>query len=161
MTEGKHVKRRGGINSRVVCITESQVLEELKVKKEKKKLDEQLKAERKMERERKKLEKEEKKKEKARQRIEKKKPRQAQKKGTATAPTLESGMSELTLNDTESELDASEDEAICPKCGTSSLESNDLWVACDGGCEKWFDFKCTGIKSIKQIPELFICENCL
>ena len=50
-------------------------------------------------------------------------------------------MSELSLNDTESELDASEDEAICPKCGTSSLESNDLWVACDGGCEKWFDFK--------------------
>lgn len=63
-------------------------------------------------------------------------------------------MSELSLNDTESELDASEDEAICPKCGTSSLESNDLWVACDGGCEKWFDFKCSGIKSIKQIPEL-------
>lgn len=72
LPEGKHFKRRGGINSRVVCITESQVLEELKAKKEKKKFDEQLKAERKMERERKKLEKEEKKKEKARQRIEKK-----------------------------------------------------------------------------------------
>ena len=74
-----------------------------------------------MKREKKKLEKEEEeRKSKAKNRL-----RQAQKKGNAMAPTLESGMSEVTLNDTESEMDASEDEAICPKCGTSSL-SNDL-----------------------------------
>lgn len=97
LTEGQHVKRRGGINSRVVS---HRFLEQLNAKKEKKKLDEQLKAERKMEREKRKLEKEEKK-EKARERIEKKKLRQAQKKGSAMAPTLESGMSEVTLNDTE------------------------------------------------------------
>ena len=56
LPEWKHVKRRG-INSRVVCITESQVLDDLKAKKEKKKLNEQLKAERNMEQGRKKLEK--------------------------------------------------------------------------------------------------------
>uniref|UniRef100_A0A1X7TFC6 DDE-1 domain-containing protein n=1 Tax=Amphimedon queenslandica TaxID=400682 RepID=A0A1X7TFC6_AMPQE len=167
LPEAKRVTRRGGLNSRAICITESQVLEEMKAKEERKKLNEQLKAERKIERERKKIEKEEMKKEKARQRQEKqgqKGARSERRKGTAKTPEeakLECLVSELKLDDSGQETDASDDEAICPKCGISSLESNDLWIACDGGCEKWFDFKCTGVKSKKCIPEIFICENCL
>uniref|UniRef100_A0A1X7UV51 Uncharacterized protein n=1 Tax=Amphimedon queenslandica TaxID=400682 RepID=A0A1X7UV51_AMPQE len=67
LLEVKRVTRRGGLNSRAICITDSQVLEEMKAKEDRKKLNEQLKAERKTEKERKKIEKKMKK-EKVRQR---------------------------------------------------------------------------------------------
>ncbi len=58
-------KQKSGINTRSICITESSVLSEMKLKKTKKELDAQLKLKKKEEREKKKLESERIKKEKA------------------------------------------------------------------------------------------------
>ncbi len=52
----------------------------------------------------------------------------------------------------EGNLDLSDEDAICPKCGISSTDVDDLWISCDT-CGKWFDFKC---KSRKRIPEFFL-----
>ena len=153
-------KRKGGLNAKAICITESHVLEEMKTKEDEKKINEQLKAERKIERERKRLEREEMKKEKAQQRKEKQKGlKRRRKAGTKTQEEddLEREMSSLMLDE---ESDGTDDGAICPKCGASSLESDDLWIACDGGCDRWFDFKCTKIRSKRRLPEHFICEDC-
>ena len=51
---------------------------------------------------------------------------------------------------------------LCPKCGLSYLadkDENNVWVECEG-CEKWFDFKCTNIRSKRHLPGTFICEDC-
>ena len=60
--------RRGGVNGRAICISEPHVLEEMKLKEERKKADEQMKLEKKAEWERKKLEREETRKEKEQRR---------------------------------------------------------------------------------------------
>ena len=53
----------------------------------------------------------------------------------------------------------SEDDAICPKCGLSYLaDVGNLWVEC-GSCGRWFDFKCTIIKSKRRIPDSYCCED--
>lgn len=50
------------------------------------------------------------------------------------------------MNDDVDEDDDDDDDAICPKCGISANDTNDHWVACDGGCKQWYDFKCTNIR---------------
>ena len=51
------------------------------------------------------------------------------------------------------------DDAICPTCGIYYSADDDLWVECDG-CGKWFDFKCTKIKSRRCIPKSYYCDLC-
>ena len=60
----------------------------------------------------------------------------------------------LTLE--ESDVDS--DDAVCPKCGLAySVDEGNLWVCCDK-CSKWYDFKCTKLKSKRHIPDIFFCD---
>ena len=143
-------RRRGGVNSKAVCVTELEFIEDIKSKEEKKKADEELKFEKKKERESKKAERE--KKLEAQQ---KKKKKEQSKMEKLKLKDIESQMSAIKL-DEESDED---DEAICPSCGIVSTAVDDLWVQCDT-CEEWYDFKCTSIKSKRSIPDVYICQSC-
>ena len=65
----------------------------------------------------------------------------------------------LELVDVQDTVD-NEEDAICPKCGLSYLvDVGNLWVECEG-CGKWYDFKCTKIKSKRRMPDPYFCEDC-
>ena len=129
----------------------------MKLKEERKKADEQMKLEKKAEWERKKLERGEMRKEKEQRRKKKQLEKQEQQRGKAKKGRnkkqeerdLESEISALKLDKAS---DRTDDNAICPKCGVLFVDIDDLWIACDGGCEQWFDFKCTKIQSKKMSP---------
>ena len=63
------------------------------------------------------------------------------------------------LEDSLAALDIS-DEGICPSCGISSTEVDDLWMLCDA-FNRQYDFKCTKIKSKNRIPDTYYCTECL
>ena len=143
-------RRIRGVNSKAVCVTELEFIEEIKSKEEKKKADVELKFEKKKERESKKAERDE------------------EVRGTAKEEKKEqSKMEKLKLKDIESQmsvvkLDQESDEddvAICFSCGIVSTAVDDLWAQCDT-CEEWYDFKCTSIKSKRSIPDVYICQSC-
>ena len=115
------------------------------------------KRERKRVREEKKAEKERLKKEKE----QKKKQKAKAKKAKQPVEDLETVLEGLTLDDGTAGDDATEDEAICPKCAKlySSDTENELWICCDK-CYQWYDFKCTKLRSIKRLPHTYICDLC-
>ncbi len=147
-------KRKPGVNTgRTVCLTDTPVFSGLKDKEKEKQEKEQEKLEKKRIREEKKAEKE-----KLKGRADKrKKPNKAAKEAVSTTTELEITIEKLNL-DTSS---TSEDEAICPSCGKmfSTDSSDEMWVCCDK-CSRWYDFRCTKLRSKKRIPEKYICQSC-
>ena len=151
-------KRRRAINSRAKCLTDNEVLEDLKAREEEKVRKEEELRVRKQERQRKK---EEKLKEKAR-----KKPTQKKKQPCKTKITTRRKMKELSeqlqrlsiqvTDETESGDESS--EAECPNCGLAYGEDDSVWIQCDS-CGLWWDLKCTEIDD-KNIPDIFICKKC-
>ena len=55
--------------------------------------------------------------------------------------------------------DDSGSDAECPICCKTykSDDENSLWVSCDG-CDRWFDFKCTGLVDGNKMPKEFLCS---
>ncbi len=51
------------------------------------------------------------------------------------------------------------DDAICPTCGKVYSEDSDLWVCCDE-CVRWYDFKCTKLRSRSRLPDSYVCDLC-
>lgn len=186
--EAPKKRKKPAINSKAVCITDSEVLQELK-EKEKKKLEEkELMIAKKRENEEKKREREEKKQmrqkaieerkrerdeirklkerekeEKARVRAEKKRQKKGKGKGkddfeeTTDRDYVETVFSKMSLED-----DELSDDAVCPKCGLAYANDDDesgLWICCDT-CDRWFDLKCTNIRSKRRVPNTYICEEC-
>ena len=160
-------KRKPALNSKAVCITEDEILEELKKK-------EYEKTELEKEKEAKKMERIEKKEEKQllteqRKREKEQKQNQKRKEGRKTRPVRKANeekvsrasmqiVEEFTELQLSSASEAESDNAICPKCGAAYAESQGLWVCCDG-CDRWFDVECTTIKK-KKLPEVYFCEDC-
>ena len=38
-------------------------------------------------------------------------------------------------------------------------DENSLWVSCNG-CDRWLDFKSTGLVDGKKMPKEFLCADC-
>ena len=168
-------KRKQGMNSHAVCITDDDVLDQLKLKETEKEDKERAKEQKMLEREEKKREKEEKKREreekkkaKVREREEKKKEKVREKeekeeREVRRKDTRKRYEEDSSVKDIENALDdmtlSVEDEAICPKCGALYSADGGLWICCDE-CDKWYDLKCTGIKSNKAVPNIYICDIC-
>ena len=59
-------------------------------------------------------------------------------------------------SDTNDNSQSVEDEDI----ELSSIQMMmDFWIGCDG-CNDWFDFKSTNIKSKKHVPDEYYSEKC-
>ena len=160
-------KRKPAINKKTVCITDDDVLEELRVKETEKKEAEEKKRMKQIEKEQKRKQREEKKREeKKREEEEKKKKRATEKELRKTKEQLRAidkvtAIGEL-LEELELSSDTSNDEsdAVCPMCGRVYSDDNGIWICCDG-CNSWFDIKCTNIRSRRNIPDTYLCENCM
>ena len=114
---------RTGLNSKAICITEEAVLEELKVKEQKKEEEkEKMKEKQREKRFEKKMMKEERKKHNAAQ----VKKTSGKKKDFSKECGIEGDLELLDLSDDD-------EEAICPKCGISSTDVDDLWILCESG----------------------------
>ena len=182
-------KRKAALNRNAVCITDTEVLKEMKAKEAEKLEAEQEKAKRKLEKEKKKQErelnratkkeqrmkeKEEKARDKEQRRIEseqKRRDKQQGKAGTSrrkTKRTYEVDL--LTSDDDEStdliqkmldvHFDESEaEDTLCPKCGMIYGDDSNELWICCDGCNVWFNIQCTNV-SEKRIPETFFCEQC-
>ena len=162
-------KRKPGFNSKTVCLTDYDVVEELEANAQEKLIKEQEKNDRRIERDRKKKERAQKKQEmerrkKERERIralkkkeaEKKKEEKLKKKGQKKkkAPHDEDIIRKLKSLTISSE---SESEAECPKCGLIYGEDEGMtWICCDR-CNTWFDLECAGCYK-KDIPDEFVCD---
>lgn len=173
-------KRKPGVNTKAVCLTDADVVKTLEAEAEEKLLKEQEQNTRRIERERKKKEREQKKLEAERKKKEKKCMREAKKqeaekrareqrrrqqterqpKGTRTTrATARSG--DLGLCGDFDKLVISSDtesEAECPKCGLVYGDDEATWICCDR-CNTWYDVECAGV-SENEIPDDYICEDC-
>ena len=162
-------KRRQAINSKARCITDIDVLQELKTKEQEKVRLEEEKRMRKLERQRKK---EAKLKEKQCKRSTRKTKAVETKhsgaymttrscKSKSDKPILEQLQSLSLADDSETSQSESgtESEAECPKCGLVYGEDNSVWIQCDS-CGLWWDLKCSGVDDADDIPDMFNCEKC-
>ena len=148
-------KRKKGLNTKALCITDTQVLEELQ-EKEKERKEEKKKA-RQLEREHRKLEKLRKDEEK---KVHKKTvPRKKLVKPPTKDKTdnLNDQLQFLSIDDTGGE----ESEAECPACGLvyGCPDDNEVWICCDC-CGQWWDIRCTEISDEENIPDTFVCSGC-
>jgi hypothetical protein len=153
-------KRKQAINSKAVCITDSPVLQGLIEIKQKAAEEKQLLAA-------KKLEKDKKKQEKVKE-IEKKKgetedknnppKRGKQKRGRRRVEKQKNR--EVPESDNEDGVvdNGEVDDAMCPKCGKSYKDDDNLWICCDG-CNRWFDVQCTKVNKT-ELPENYYCDEC-
>lgn len=160
----KH-KSKSSINKRAICITELEVLKELKDKEAAKLEKEQEKQSKKLEREAKKQEreraKEEKKLERERTRIRKEKEREEKNLGRHPRKTQSRNklkdVEELVGNFEQLIVTHDSDDGECAGCGRSFTDEC-CWVCCDN-CDKWYDIDCQNILK-ENIPEFFFCTNC-
>lgn len=174
--ERKSVRRKKtGLNSnKTICITDNEVLDELKLK-------ESMKADAEKEKERKKFEREQKRKDREEKKLERERLKEEKRRAKGEGKSLKRGrvskrlknkrgveasegsesesslvcpLTEMKLGDSSSS--EAESDAVCPKCGQVYSESGGVWVNCDK-CNQWFDLKCTNLKN----PEFFYCEDCV
>ena len=175
-------RRRKGINSMAVHITDSGFLNDLKEKDEEKKAKETEKQAKKEERERKRVEREKNKAERAKKKAERERERMDHKQRKAECKeaaaegkkgrkgkdqSMQAEMQRLFLaNECSSDLESSsessaESDAECPGCGLTYLDddTHSVWVSCDV-CGVWRDFKCTGLKNPNRVPKKYVCPDC-
>ena len=72
------------------------------------------------------------------------------------------GPEDVEVEELLSELavDGNESDAECPKCGLLySADEENLWVCCDR-CSLWYDFKCTKLRSRRNLPATYVCDLC-
>lgn len=154
-------KRKAALNKNAICLTDEEVLEGL-VKKEKEKISATEKREaRKLKREKKREERERKKKaaqesKKKTAKCSKKTAKNQDERVLRKRGQKEEGLhAELAAINLSEESSEGESDATCPKCGLTYSESDgSLWIYCDG-CSSWFDFKYTGLKNKRKIPDLY------
>ena len=151
-------KRRQAVNAKATCITDAEVLEELKHQKEEKEARAEEKRIRKLEREKKKRGKKPSKRQ-AKANGDEKVEARVTRSRSANVEMLEDIISNLDINETEESGD--ESEAECPGCGLvyGSTEDNEKWVQCDV-CGAWWDLKCTCVDEENVEETRFVCANC-
>ena len=169
-------RRKPALNSKTVCITDIEVLDELKAQELEKAEVEAVKKVKQLEREQKRLRKEENRKAKEKQKkikgkqslkssqtkpvSKKSKPKTAlRKQATRKGRSLSGMASRLTICDSEQTSD--EDDAVCSECGKIFADDADgFWICCDG-CDHWFDLSCTTVSSKEAVPEQYFCGSCI
>ena len=166
----KKKPRKPALNKKAVCITDSEILEQLK-QVETKKVEAELEREaRRIEKEEQKKKREEKKKkEKEKQKREKEEKKKLEskvmKKGCQRVKSSRikdvSQIEKLYIADDDDEDESEcEDQTVCTVCGLIYGSDDSLWVGCDG-CNQWFDLKCTNIRDKYSIPDTnYFCQNC-
>ena len=171
-------RRKPALNSKTVCITDIEVLDELKVQELEKAEAEAVKKAKQLEREQKRLRKEEKRKAKEKQKrkgkqnlkssqtksvLKKSKPKTASRtRATRKGRSVCHMAGRLTICDSEQTSD--EDDAVCPECGKIFADDADgFWICCDG-CDRSFDFGCTALSSKEAVSEQYffgaVFSNC-
>ena len=152
--------RQIGFNNKAVSLTDDEFLEELKIKTEKKKQKETKKAGGKK-----------KNTHKTTVNVVKKTGRKVNCRKTSKIQcrsTVKDRLEALSLTGSDSEStmgstshSETESDAQCPKCGLTFQEddNNSLWICCDG-CDSWFDFRCSGLKSPRKMPLKYFCSTC-
>ena len=155
-------KMRQAVNTKASCITDAEVLEELKHQKEEKEAREEEKRIRKLEREKKKKDREMIKKPiKRRVKVnsDKKVEARVTRSKSASTKILQDLISNLDISETEES--GNESEAECPGCGLvyGSAGDNEKWVQCDV-CESWWDLKCACVDEENFTETRFVCANC-
>ena len=172
-------KRKKAVNNAAICITDVEVLEEMKRKKEEKEKAEEEKELRKIKREKKKdetekkQEQEKKKQERAREKEQKAKEKERkakEKKQTAKSRSTRSmkhsdvaeAVGGLSLDEDDEGDEDDEDDVMCPSCGLDYKddESDRDWIFCDS-CNQWFCFECSGKIEIPLESEPYYCCNCV
>ena len=166
--------RNQAVNAKANCITDTEVLEDLKRQKEEKAAKEREKEKRRQERESKKKEKQEEKERKKQEHEKKKEDRQKKKDqkqpqrqtrsnsrktcASVLVPELRQSFSELNIGSTDS---GEESEAECPECGLvyGSAQDEEQWVQC-GNCAAWWDMTCAGVDE-NIADSTFVCSNCM
>lgn len=146
------------INDRACCITDLEVLEELKAREEEKAQVEEMKLAKKLEREKKAQERKEAKERRALEKQRKRNEREKtlRRKGSRSQPMgvcaedLASDLERLTVLHDDS-------DGECPNCG-KLFSKECLWVCCDE-CQQWYDIECQKL-SRKNIPDEFVCNQC-
>ena len=145
-------KRKPALNHRAVCVTEDEVLEELKKKENEKTQREKDRSDR---IQRKRIETQRAKQEKVKRMTKQVKyQRRKQDEVETGSEVMVAEFATLHLSSDSAESD----DAVCPKCGASYADIGGLWVCCDG-CNQWFNVECTNIRR-KRIPDIFYCEDC-
>ena len=143
----QHQRKRQAVNAKAKCITDDDMLSELKAKEEEKIAKITEKEKRKVDRQRKK---EETRKKKEAREAKKLRNKRGLKPSNATALTKQ--LESLAISSSES-------EAECPDCGLVYGDDDSTWVQCDS-CGVWRDLKCAGSTSVSDIPDVFYCKNC-
>ena len=141
--EASRRKRKPALNSKAICISDDEVLQELKDK-------EAQKLEAKHEQVKKRVER----KERMRRRLEEKERKKRVGNGRK-AEKVES-KSNRPIEELLQDLDVSDDDVECPKC---HLDTPGEWISCDH-CEIWYHIDCTTVSS-DSIPQTWFCENCV
>ena len=163
-------KGRKAVNATAICVTDDDILEEMKQKKEEKEAAEEEKELRKIERENKKEEREKKKQErakekerKAKEKERKAKEKEQKAKGRCTRSTKHTDAAEavggLSLDEDDED---DEDDVACPSCGLDFKDddSDRDWICCDS-CNQWFCFDCSGKTEIPLESEPYYCCDCV
>lgn len=165
-------KRKPALTHKAVCITDEDILAQIKEKEAEKKAAEEAKARRKMEREQKQeqrkieLEKKkiesEKRKEQLKRKKEKKSKGRSKSKGRKRKDQTDGSSSEQEelVNDFDnlSLSSSTEEECVCPICGLLFEVSDIGWICCDQ-CGEWLDFNCAKVTS-DTVPDVFFCPSC-
>ena len=177
-------RKRKALNSKGVCITDSEVLdgllkkeEETMEKQRKKSEREEQKKAKSLETEKRKAEAEQKRKTKEIQRKKRDEERitrqtrrrrgtedmkrrgkegnQKEKSKREKLTALERDLQRLTI---DSDSSSDQDTAVCPSCGLIYPDTSGLWIVCDA-CDAWFDLKCTDVDE-NCIPDVYYCPKC-
>ena len=152
-------KRKPGLNSKAICLSDLDTLQELKDKERKKIEAEEEKIRKNEERDEKRKQKLLEKEKKMAEREKKKKQRLKEKeKKMADKKKSEKKLMSISksLPDELNQLQLSDDDVECPKC---NLFVDCQWICCDN-CNVWYHMHCTSL-SPNDIPDEFYCENCL
>ena len=144
----KSGRKRGALNREGVCITDTEVLDKLKVKEEEKREKQRMLSERE---EKRKAKSRESGRQKAAKGKKGKMRRDTVRKKDTT--TLDTDLEHLNLGSSNEE-----DTAVCPLCGLVYPDTSGLWIGCDR-CDSWFDIKCTDVDE-KCIPDVYFCPQC-
>ena len=149
-------KGRKAVNATAIRITDDDILEEMKRKKEEKEAAEEEKELRKIEREKKKQER-------AKEKERKAKEKEQKAEGRCTRSTKHTDVAEVVggLSLDEDDED-DEDDVACPSCGLDFKDddSDRDWICCDS-CNQWFCSDCSGKTEIPLESEPYYCCDCV
>ena len=139
--------RRPALNAKATCITEMEVMSQLKANEQRKVDLAKEKELKQLEREKKAIAKQRKNEEKEARKSTKEK-KSGRKGNRIEGDDVERLMANMSI----------ESEVLCMKCGAMYGLDNKVWMGCDG-CNGWIHITCSHLDS-ENLPDNYYCENC-